>query len=176
MFDGFRNTHSMLRDGAVGTQRIGTLLGAVSRFSRAASLRTAHRDHVPRNRILQYETLAGSAGTNLRSAECGLIDRRAGGLRLRKPRHGRGSYGRMPAVLPSRDEIIAIISEEARIDVAKLTPDASLASLDIASLDVVSVLFAIEDKYGVDIPAEDVASAATLGEFVDIIAAKVVAA
>ena len=79
-------------------------------------------------------------------------------------------------MLPSRDEIIAIISEEARIDVAKLTPDASLASLDIASLDVVSVLFAIEDKYGVDIPAEDVASAATLGEFVDIIAAKVVAA
>lgn len=74
---------------------------------------------------------------------------------------------------PSRDEIIAIISEEARIDEAKLTSDVTLASLDIASLDVVSVLFAIEDKYGVEIPVEAVNPAQTLGQFVDGILAKV---
>ncbi|UAK25918.1 acyl carrier protein [Sphingomonas nostoxanthinifaciens] len=76
---------------------------------------------------------------------------------------------------PARDEIVAIIAQEARIDEAKLVPDATLASLDIASLDVVSVLFAIEDRYGVEIQAEDVASAETLGQFVDIIMAKVAA-
>ena len=77
---------------------------------------------------------------------------------------------------PSRDEIVAIIAEEARIDADKLKPDVTLLSLDIASLDVVSVLFAIEDKYGVEIQPEDVARAGTLGEFVDIIVAKVAAA
>jgi len=76
-------------------------------------------------------------------------------------------------VPPSRDEIIAIISEEARIDEAKLTSDVTLASLDIASLDVVSVLFAIEDKYGVEIPVEAINPAQTLGQFVDGILAKV---
>jgi acyl carrier protein len=79
----------------------------------------------------------------------------------------------MLIVPPSRDEIIAIISEEARIDEAKLTSDVTLASLDIASLDVVSVLFAIEDKYGVEIPVEAVNPAQTLGQFVDGILAKV---
>lgn len=79
----------------------------------------------------------------------------------------------MPA---SRDEIIAIISQEARIDAEKLQPSATLLSLDIASLDVVSVLFAVEDRYGVEIQVEDVASAQTLGQFVDILLAKVSAA
>jgi len=82
-------------------------------------------------------------------------------------------FGSMPIVPPSRDEIIAIISEEARIDEAKLTSDVTLASLDIASLDVVSVLFAIEDKYGVEIPVEAINPAQTLGQFVDGILAKV---
>jgi acyl carrier protein len=74
---------------------------------------------------------------------------------------------------PSRDDIVAIIADEARIDHAKLVPDATLASLDIASLDVVSVLFVVEDRYGVEIPVEDVASAETLGQFVDRIVARV---
>ena len=76
---------------------------------------------------------------------------------------------------PSRDEVIAIIAQEARIDAEKLVPAATLVSLDIASLDVVSVLFAIEDQYGVEIPMEDMAAAQTLGQFVDIIMAKVTA-
>jgi acyl carrier protein len=85
-------------------------------------------------------------------------------------------YRSVSFVPPSRDEIIAIISDEARIDEAKLTSDATLASLDIASLDVVSVLFAIEDKYGVEIPLEAMNPAETLGHFVDGIMAKVTAA
>jgi acyl carrier protein len=68
---------------------------------------------------------------------------------------------------PSRDAILAIIAEEARIDPDRLQPSATLASLDIASLDVVSVLFAIEDRFGVDIPVEAVGSAETLAQFVE---------
>ncbi|MBA2934327.1 acyl carrier protein [Sphingomonas sp. CGMCC 1.13654] len=77
---------------------------------------------------------------------------------------------------PTREAIIAIIAEEARIDEEKLNPEATLASLGIASLDVVSVLFAIEDKFGVDIPQEEIASTETLGQFIDVILARVSAA
>ena len=76
----------------------------------------------------------------------------------------------------TRDDVIAIIAEEARIDVEKLYPSATLVSLGIASLDVISVLFAIEDRFGVEIAAEDVAGAETLGQLTDIILAKVAAA
>lgn len=79
-------------------------------------------------------------------------------------------------VPPTTAEIIAIIAEEARIDPERLNPSATLASLDIASLDVVSVLFAVEDKYGVEIAVEDVTVCETLGQFVDLIMAKVGAA
>jgi len=85
-------------------------------------------------------------------------------------------FGSALPVPPTREDITAIISEEARIDQAKLTSDATLASLDIASLDVMSVVFAIEDKYGVEIPVETVNPADTLEQFVDGILAKVAAA
>ncbi|WP_454885200.1 phosphopantetheine-binding protein [Sphingomonas oryzagri] len=76
--------------------------------------------------------------------------------------------------MPStRDAIIAIIAEEARIDEEKLKPEATLTALGIASLDVVSVLFAIEDKFGVDIPQEEIASTETLGQFIDVILARI---
>jgi acyl carrier protein len=75
--------------------------------------------------------------------------------------------------LPTRDDVITIVAEEARIDVAKLSPTATLLSLGIASLDVISVLFGIEDRFGVVIAPEDFASCDTVGEFVDIIMTKV---
>jgi acyl carrier protein len=77
---------------------------------------------------------------------------------------------------PSRDEVLAIISEEARIDPARLEPSATLASLGIASLDVVSVLFAVEDRYGVEVPVEALGSAETLAQFVEVILARTASA
>ncbi|WP_419826363.1 acyl carrier protein [Sphingomonas sp.] len=77
---------------------------------------------------------------------------------------------------PSRDDVLAIISEEARIDPAKLEPSATLASLGIASLDVVSVLFAVEDRFGVEVPVEALGSAETLDQFVDVILSRIAAA
>ena len=52
------------------------------------------------------------------------------------------------------DELIDIIAEEALIDRAKLDPAAKLEDIGLDSVDLVSVIFAIEEKYGIEI-AED---------------------
>ena len=52
------------------------------------------------------------------------------------------------------DDVLAIVATEAGVDPAALRPDATLADLDISSLDVVSVLFELEDRYGVEVDAE----------------------
>jgi acyl carrier protein len=53
-----------------------------------------------------------------------------------------------------REELIDLIAEEALIEKAKLVPTATLADLGLDSVGVVSVVFAVEEKYGVEI-AED---------------------
>ena len=52
------------------------------------------------------------------------------------------------------EELIDIISEEALIDRAKLDRAAKLEDIGLDSVDLVSVVFAIEEKYGIEI-AED---------------------
>jgi acyl carrier protein len=57
--------------------------------------------------------------------------------------------------MSSRDEeLIDIIAEESLMDRAKLDPAAKLEDIGIDSVDMVSVIFAIEEKYGIEI-AED---------------------
>jgi acyl carrier protein len=70
------------------------------------------------------------------------------------------------------DDVLSIISEEVPIDRAKLDPAATLESLDIASLDMISVMFALEDKFGVVIEQDDVRDAKTLRDFIDVVLAK----
>jgi acyl carrier protein len=52
------------------------------------------------------------------------------------------------------EDVLTIISEEVPIDRARLDPAATLESLDIASLDMISVMFALEDKFGLVIEQE----------------------
>ena len=52
------------------------------------------------------------------------------------------------------DELIDIIAEEALMDRAKLDTGAKLEDIGLDSVDLVSVIFAIEEKYGIEI-AED---------------------
>lgn len=72
----------------------------------------------------------------------------------------------------SADDILNLISEEVPIDRDKLDPSATLESLDIASLDMISVMFALEDKYNVVVEQDDVKDAKTLDDFVKIVQAK----
>lgn len=50
------------------------------------------------------------------------------------------------------DEVLDIVAQKAMIDRAKLSPDAKLADLQISSLDVVEIVFALEDKFQIQIP------------------------
>ncbi len=70
------------------------------------------------------------------------------------------------------DQILDVISEEVPIDRAQLNPEATLESLNIASLDMISVMFALEDKYGLIIEQNDLADAKTLADLIAVAQAK----
>jgi len=52
-------------------------------------------------------------------------------------------------------KIREIIAKEAQIDASKLTLDANLADLDIESIDLVSIIYNIEEEYDIYIPQDD---------------------
>ncbi len=72
----------------------------------------------------------------------------------------------------SNEDILDIFAEETSVDRARLTPDATLKSLDIASLDIISVSFAIEDKFNLIIDADAFAGCATLKDVIEMIQAQ----
>ena len=53
---------------------------------------------------------------------------------------------------PRIAEILDIVAKETGIEQGRLTPDANIAALDIASLDMVQAIFAIESHFNVEIP------------------------
>jgi len=50
------------------------------------------------------------------------------------------------------DEILDVVAQKALLDRGTLTPDAKLADLHVSSLDMVEVIFALEDKFGIELP------------------------
>ena len=50
------------------------------------------------------------------------------------------------------DEILDIVAQKAMVDRSKLSLGARLADLQISSLDVVEIVFALEDKFSIQIP------------------------
>ncbi|HTX51202.1 MAG TPA: phosphopantetheine-binding protein [Caulobacteraceae bacterium] len=62
------------------------------------------------------------------------------------------------------DELIDIIAEEALMDRAKLVPTATLENIGLDSVDLVSVVFAIEEKYGIEIAEDAFTRTDTLGD------------
>ena len=50
------------------------------------------------------------------------------------------------------DEILDLVAQKAMVDRSKLNPEAKLSDLNISSLDVVEVVFALEDKFGIELP------------------------
>lgn len=65
--------------------------------------------------------------------------------------------------MPSRDdELMDIIADEALIDRAKLDPKAKLEDIGLDSVDLVSAVFAIEEKYGIEISEDTFSRTDTL--------------
>jgi acyl carrier protein len=50
------------------------------------------------------------------------------------------------------DEILDIVAQKALIDRRRLTADAKLGDLNVSSLDVVEIMFALEEKFGIELP------------------------
>ena len=50
------------------------------------------------------------------------------------------------------DEILDIIAQKAIIDRSKLTPEVKLSDLNVSSLDMVEVVFALEDRFAIQLP------------------------
>ena len=69
----------------------------------------------------------------------------------------------------SEEDILEIFAEETSVDRARLVPSATLESLDIASLDIISVSFAIEDKFNMIVDAEAFAGCARLQDVIEMI-------
>jgi acyl carrier protein len=70
-------------------------------------------------------------------------------------------------------ELLEVIADEAIIDIGKLTREASLADLGISSLDLISLLFQLEESYGVVIEEGEMPEMATLGEMVDFLLGRI---
>jgi acyl carrier protein len=73
----------------------------------------------------------------------------------------------MATVIPSDDELFDVISKEALIDRATLNREAKLEDIGIASLYVISVLFEVEERYGIVVEAEELSDCTTLGQLID---------
>lgn len=73
----------------------------------------------------------------------------------------------------SESELFDLIAQEAIIDREKLTRDATLEDLGISSLDVISMLFELEEKYGVVIEEGDMPPISTLGEMSDYLLSRI---
>ena len=52
------------------------------------------------------------------------------------------------------DEIVDVIATEGMIDRSKVTPDATIESLNLKSVDIVMILTALEEKFNVYIPMD----------------------
>jgi acyl carrier protein len=70
-------------------------------------------------------------------------------------------------------ELLDLIAEEAIIDREKLQRDATLTDLGISSLDVITMLFELEERYGVVIEEADMPKMQTLGEMVDFLMVRI---
>ena len=53
------------------------------------------------------------------------------------------------------EQIKEVIATEGMIDISKITPDATIESLDLKSVDIVMILTALEEKFNVYIPMDD---------------------
>ncbi len=74
-----------------------------------------------------------------------------------------------------RERIIDVIVKEGMIDRDKLRPDATLADLQVESMDVVQILMGLEDEFGVYIPVDGpLTEVRTFAELVDVLTGVIV--
>jgi len=68
------------------------------------------------------------------------------------------------------DEILDIVAQKALIDRSRLTPEVKLTDLNVSSLDMVEVVFALEDRFGIQLPFNANTSSGDVQTVGDVIA------
>ena len=72
------------------------------------------------------------------------------------------------------EEIVETICKEGMVEREKITPDATIESLDLKSIDIVMILTAIEEKFDVYIPMDgSFQEAKTVQDLVDALTAHI---
>lgn len=71
---------------------------------------------------------------------------------------------------PREAEILDIVAKETGVARDRLAPDAAIADLDIASLDLVQAIFALETRFGVEIPVVSERTGAEFSTVGDLVA------
>ena len=72
------------------------------------------------------------------------------------------------------DDIVEVICKEGMVDKDKITPEATIESLDLKSIDIVMILTAIEEKFDVYIPMDgSFQEANTVQDLVDALVAHI---
>ena len=77
---------------------------------------------------------------------------------------------------PSDDELLDLIAHEVLVDRDKLNPQATFETLGIDSVDTVSVLFAVEEKYGVRLETTELSREHTLAQLMALVQSRVAGA
>ncbi len=77
----------------------------------------------------------------------------------------------------SRDDVVKtmqeVLASELDVDADKVNADARFKEdLDADSLDLVEVVLALEEKFGIEIPDDEIAGVKTVGEAADLVIAK----
>ncbi len=68
------------------------------------------------------------------------------------------------------DRILKIVVEEGKVDAAMVSPDATLESLGLVSVDVVSILMGIEEEFDAYVPmTEDLSTARNMSELISVL-------
>lgn len=66
-------------------------------------------------------------------------------------------------------EILPFISERLGIPESRLTPLARLSDLNVQSLDMIELVFALEDEFGIEIPFDPNAKFETIGDLMEAV-------
>jgi acyl carrier protein len=72
-------------------------------------------------------------------------------------------------------ELIDLIAEQGLIDKSTIRRDVPIEASGLDSVGMLSVLFAIEEKYGVDIANDEIDPSKTLGDLLDLLEARIAA-
>lgn len=72
------------------------------------------------------------------------------------------------------EQILDVIASEGKIERSRITPDATLQSLEVESVDVVMILMVIEEKFGVYVPIDsEIAESTDVASFVSSVADRI---